>query len=233
MHIEHILDNPVWEALVSEDNRFNWGTHALAFFPEDVSPFVGMEHWHEEDLTRMESMLPAERSFSVMIAREVMIPPSFEIIFTTPLYQMTCNTLQPIAQAGATIQHLGEADVPAMLALTALTKPGPFLQRTIDFGNYVGIFNNGALVAMAGERLHLRGYTEVSAVCTDPNHLGKGYAAQLMTYACERIIKQGNTPFLHVKMDNLRAIRKYEQLGFSKRADFYFAVIRKRAVSGS
>ena len=229
MHIEHILDNPVWEALVSEDNRFNRGAHALAFFPEDVSPFVGMEHWNEEDLTRMESLLPAERSFSVMIAREVMIPQNFEIIFTTPLYQMTCNRLQPIAQAGATIQHLGEADVPAMLALTALTKPGPFLQHTIDFGNYVGIYEHGELVAMAGERLHLKGYTEVSAVCTHPDHLGKGYAAQLMTYSCEQIMKQGNIPFLHVKTDNLRAIRKYEQLGFTKRADFYFAVVKKKA----
>ena len=164
-----------------------------------------------------------------MIAREVMIPQNFEIIFTTPLYQMTCNRLQPIAQAGATIQHLGEADVPAMLALTALTKPGPFLQHTIDFGNYVGIYEHGELVAMAGERLHLKGYIEVSAVCTHPDHLGKGYAAQLMTYSCEQIMKQGNIPFLHVKTDNLRAIRKYEQLGFTKRADFYFAVVKKKA----
>ncbi len=228
MHIKHILDNPVWEALSTEDKRFNRGTNALVFFPEDVSPFVGMENWNEEDLATMDSLLPAERSFSVMIAGEVMIPPNFEILFTTPLYQMTCRILQPIAQAGSTIQHLGEADVPAMLALTALTKPGPFLQHTIDFGNYVGIYEHGELLAMAGERLHLRGYTEVSAVCTHPDHLGKGYAAQLMTFACERIIKQGNIPFLHVKMDNLRAIRKYEQLGFSKRADFYFAVVKKR-----
>lgn len=229
MHLQHILDNPVWEALTKEDKRFNIGTPALAYFPEDVSPFVGMERWDEEDLAGMESLLPAERAFSVMIAGEVMIPPTFDILFTTPLYQMTCTELKPIDHAGATIQHLGEADVPAMLALTAMTKPGPFLQHTIDFGNYVGIYEHGELLAMAGERLHLRGYTEVSAVCTHPNHLGKGYAAQLMTNACERIMKQGNIPFLHVKTDNLRAIRKYEQLGFTKRADFYFAVVKKRA----
>ena len=229
MYIQHILDNPVWEALSTEDKRLNQGTVALGYFAEDVSPFVGMESWDDNDLARMERMLPAERSFSIMIAGEVRIPPSFDILFTTPLYQMTCTSLQPIAQTGETIRHLGEADVPAMLALTALTKPGPFLQHTIDFGNYVGIYENGELLAMAGERLHLRGYTELSAVCTHPYHLGKGYAAQLMTYACERIMKQGNIPFLHVKTDNLRAIRKYEQLGFTKRADFYFAVVKKRA----
>ena len=229
MHTEHILDNPVWEALTTEDKRFNIGMPALAYFPEDISPFVGMERWDEKDLANMDSILPTERSFSVMIAGEVRIPPTFEILFTTPLYQMICTRLQPIAQAGATIEHLEKADVPAMLALTAMTKPGPFLQRTIEFGNYVGIYEHGELLAMAGERLHLRGYTEVSAVCTHPDHLGKGYAAQLMTYACERVIEQGNIPFLHVKTDNLRAIRKYEQLGFTKRADFYFAVVKKRA----
>lgn len=228
-----MLDNPVWEALTTEDKRFNIGTPVLAYFPEDISPFVGMERWDEEDLASMDSLLPTERSFSIMIAGEVMIPPSFEMLFTTPLYQMVCTDLQPIAQKGPSIQHLGEADVPAMLALTALTKPGPFLQHTIDFGNYIGIYEQGELLAMAGERLHLRGYTELSAVCTHPDHLGKGYAAQLMTYACERIMQQGNIPFLHVKTDNLRAIRKYEQLGFAKRADFYFAVVRKRTISGS
>ncbi len=227
--MQHILDNPVWQALVTEDKRFNIATPSLAYFPEDVSPFVGMECWDDGDLDRMEKILPGKRRFFILVARKVRIPSTFEILFTTPLNQMTCSRLQPIDQAGETIHHLGEADVPAMLALTALTKPGPFLQRTIEFGNYVGIYENGELFAMAGERLHLRGYTEVSAVCTHPDHLGKGYAAQLMTYACERIIKQGNIPFLHVKSDNLRAIRKYEQLGFTKRADIYFAVVKKRA----
>lgn len=228
MHTQHILDNPVWQALVSEDKRFNIGIPALAYFPEDVSPFLGLERWDEGDLARMDSMLPSERSFSIMIAGEVRIPRTFDILFTTPLYQMICTSLQPIAQGESYIQHLGETDVPAMLSLTALTKPGPFLQHTIDFGNYTGIYENGELLAMAGERLHLRGYTELSAVCTHPGHLGKGYAAQLMTYACERIMKQGNIPFLHVKTDNLRAIRKYEQLGFRIRTDFYFAVVKKR-----
>jgi predicted GNAT family acetyltransferase len=126
------------------------------------------------------------------------------------------------------IRQLGDADVPAMLALTALTKPGPFLQRTIDFGNYVGMYENGELLAMAGERLHVKGYTEVSAVCTHPAHLGKGYASHLMSHACETVIQRGDVPFLHVKQDNTRAIAKYEHLGFSIRSAFYFAVIKRR-----
>lgn len=228
MHIKHILDNPVWEALSTEDKRFNRGTNALGFFPDDVSPFVGMKHWDDQDLAMLEKELPADRSFSVMIADQVRIPACFEIVFTTPLYQMVCTKFQPIFDSSLSIRQLGDTDVPAMLALTAMTKPGPFLQRTIDFGNYVGMYENGELLAMAGERLHVKGYTEVSAVCTHPAHLGKGYASHLMSHACETVIQRRDVPFLHVKQDNTRAIAKYEHLGFSIRSAFYFAVIKRR-----
>jgi predicted GNAT family acetyltransferase len=127
------------------------------------------------------------------------------------------------------MRSLNAADVPAMLALTSLTKPGPFSQRTIDFGLYIGIVEGNNLLAMAGERLHVKGYTEVSAVCTDPAHLGKGFASHLMSHACETVIQRGDIPFLHVKQDNTRAIAKYEHLGFSIRAAFYFAVIKRRS----
>ena len=226
--MKHILDNPVWEALSTEDARLNCGNDAVRYFAEDVSPFVGMKHWDDHDLAILEKELPADRSFSVMIADQVRIPACFEIVFTTPLYQMVCTRFQPIFDSSLSMRQLGDADVPAMLELTSLTKPGPFLQHTIDFGNYVGIYQNGELLAMAGERLHVNGYTEVSAVCTHPAHLGKGYASHLMSHACETVIQQGNIPFLHVKQDNTRAIVKYEHLGFSIRSAFYFAVIRRR-----
>jgi ribosomal protein S18 acetylase RimI-like enzyme len=226
--MKHILDNPVWEALSTEDARLNCGNDAVRYFAEDVSPFVGMKHWDDHDLAILEKELPSDRSFSVMIADQVRIPACFEIVFTTPLYQMVCTRFQPIFDSSLSMRQLGDADVPAMLELTSLTKPGPFLQHTIDFGNYVGIYQNGELLAMAGERLHVNGYTEMSAVCTHPAHLGKGYASHLMSHACETVIQQGNIPFLHVKQDNTRAIAKYEHLGFSIRSAFYFAVIRRR-----
>lgn len=227
MQLKHLLDNPVWEALATEDARLNCGTDVVKYFAEDVSPFVGMKHW--DDLAMLEKELPVDRNFSVMIANQVRIPACFEVVFTTPLYQMVCTRFQPIFDSSLSMRQLGDADVPAMLALTALTKPGPFLQRSIDFGNYVGMYENGELLAMAGERLHIKGYTEVSAVCTDPAHLGKGYASHLMSHACETVIQRGNIPFLHVKQDNTRAIAKYEHLGFSIRSAFYFAVIKRRS----
>ena len=226
--MKHLLDNPVWEALGTEDARLNCGTAVVRYFADDVSPFVGMKCWDDHDLAILEKELPADRSFSVMIADQVKIPACFEIVFTTPLYQMVCTRFQPIFDSSLSMRSLGDADVPAMLELTSLTKPGPFLQRTIDFGHYIGIVEGDKLLAMAGERLHVQSYTEVSAVCTHPDHLGKGYASHLMSHACDTIIQRGNIPFLHVKQDNTRAIAKYEHLGFSIRSSFYFAVIKRR-----
>ena len=226
MQLKHLLDNPVWEALATEDARLNCGNDVVKYFAEDVSPFVGMKHW--DDLAMLEKELPVDRHFSVMIANQVRIPACFEVVFTTPLYQMVCTRFQPIFDNGVVMRSLDAADVPAMLALTALTKPGPFSRRTIDFGHYIGIVEGNNLLAMAGERLHIKGYTEVSAVCTDPAHLGKGYASHLMSHACETVIQRGDIPFLHVRQDNTRAIAKYEHLGFSIRSAFYFAVIKRK-----
>ena len=126
------------------------------------------------------------------------------------------------------IVELGANDSPEMLELTALTKPGPFGPRTHELGYYVGIRDAGKLVAMAGERMKVPGYTEVSAVCTHPDHLGKGYAAALMTEIMRSIRAHGEKPFLHVRSDNARAIAIYERLGFYKRWEGHYAVLRRK-----
>jgi predicted GNAT family acetyltransferase len=123
--------------------------------------------------------------------------------------------------------ELGTQDSPEMIELTALTKPGPFGPRTHELGTYLGIRLQGKLVAMAGERLKVPGHTEVSAVCTHPEHTGKGYAAVLMAEVMRRIRKRGETPFLHVRADNERAIKIYKRLGFRERKLGHFAVLRK------
>ena len=114
-----------------------------------------------------------------------------------------------------------------MVALATLTKPGPFGRRTHELGTYLGIRCDGKLVAMAGERLKVPGYTEVSAVCTHPDHLGKGYARALMTEIMRGIRDVGDIPMLHVRADNARAIELYERLGFRTRFAGHFAVLRK------
>ncbi|MBH2003109.1 MAG: GNAT family N-acetyltransferase [Sphingobacteriia bacterium] len=222
------LENPVWEALSSKQQHFNRGTETVKYFPEDVSPFIGMKNWDEAARQEMLLQLPEGRSFSVMIAREVQLPAETELIFSIPLYQMYCSELKPVAARDLTVRQLGYADVSQMLELTELTKPGPFYSRTIEFGNYIGLYKNNRLISMAGERLKTDGYTEISAICTSPEYLGNGYASYLTAKVAAGIFQDGSVPFLHVRTDNTTAINVYRKLGFQVRADVYFAVFKKR-----
>lgn len=129
--------------------------------------------------------------------------------------------------------RLGPADVPEMLDLVEHTQPGPLLPRTIELGTYLGIRRGGALVAMAGERLHPPGRTEISAVCTDPDFRGAGLATRLVLAVAHGIRERGETPFLHTAATNTTAIRLYESLGFRLRRTTRFMAARVPAVAGA
>jgi predicted GNAT family acetyltransferase len=116
--------------------------------------------------------------------------------------------------------------VPDMLALVEQTKPGPFFQRTIEMGTYLGIRHDGRLVAMAGERLHLTGWTEISAVCTAPDFRGHGLAGRLVRDLVHQIRGRDETPFLHSAATNTNAIRLYEAMGFRLRREVMFVAAR-------
>lgn len=224
----HPLDNPIWNALNSGDQNKNQGDETIAIFYPEISPFVGLENWGKKSQLALYKVLPSSRSCSTLIAEAFVLEPNWELIFSLPLHQLVCTSLKSFSGKKAVIKPLGEADIPAMLELTALTKPGPFTQRTIDFGNYVGIFDDQQLVAMAGERLHLANYTEVSAVCTHPDYLGRGYAAILVNHLTEQILSTGKSAFLHVRQDNDRAIQLYQGIGYEIRTEMYFAVIKPK-----
>ena len=119
---------------------------------------------------------------------------------------------------------LAEEHTDAMVALAHLTKPGPFDKNTRLFGNYHGFFAGDQLIAMTGQRLHPQPYTEVSAVCTHPDHLGKKYAHALVVHQTKYILADDQIPFLHVRADNARAISVYERIGyrFERPMNFYF-----------
>lgn len=225
--MSHILQNPVWQALSTRDSQFNIGTDRIKYFPETVSPFLAMDDWTEEGQTNLLHHCDGTRKWWVMKEGNETLLDAFKIVFTIPLYQMVCNSFNDLTNNDLHHRSLSKSDIPQMLDLTSRTKPGPFLDRTIEFGNYIGIFEDDKLVSMAGERLHVNGYSEISAVCTDPSYLGKGYAAHLMSVAANKIIAEGNTPFLHVRHDNTGAIKLYEKMGFEKRADVFFAIFEK------
>jgi predicted GNAT family acetyltransferase len=225
--MEHVLDNPIWHALSTRQAVLNKGTERVKFFNESVSPFVTMDDWNEADLREMQEILPLDRSFYVLIPRQVNIPEAFEQVYTTPIYQMVCEAFHPQMLPEQSVLEMGAGDVQEMIELTALTRPGPFSTNTMSFGRYIGI-REDTLAAMAGERMKVTGYTEVSAVCTHPDFLGKGYASHLMSILCAEIIARGETPFLHVRADNPRAIRAYERLGFSISRDVFFVIIKRK-----
>ena len=150
----------------------------------------------------------------------------FQVTFSTPGFQYILPTeahlipyVHAITSDPVIVQNLNITHVPEMISLTDLTKPGPFSERTIEFDNYVGIFINGQLVAMGGERMQMPIFTELSALCTHPSYLGRGFGSIILSYLANRVFRNGKIPFLHVRANNTNAIKLYERLGFVKRAD--------------
>jgi predicted GNAT family acetyltransferase len=142
-----------------------------------------------------------------------------------PLEQMICPSSRCLSPSDVKVEDLAEADVPEMLALTALTEPGPFRDRTICLGGYCGIRDQGRVVAMAGRRTAIPGYREVSAVCTHPSYRGRGYGAALVCAVSEGITAIGELPYLHVRQSNSSAISLYRRLGYEISRTFYGAVV--------
>lgn len=155
-------------------------------------------------------------------------PADWEQVFTLDGFQMVwpAGADHTDAGDGAEVVELGAADVPAMLELTGRTRPGPFWPRTHELGTYLGVRENGALVAMAGERLRPPGWTEISAVCTAPEARGRGHAARLIRALVVRVTARDERPFLHVAASNTDAIALYERLGFVKRKPVTFRGFR-------
>jgi ribosomal protein S18 acetylase RimI-like enzyme len=152
------------------------------------------------------------------------LPSGWELLGAIPGVQMDGTGLDVGLDPEAV--RLGPTDVPEMLDLVARTRPGPFGPRTITLGRYLGIRRGGALVAMAGERMHPPGWGEISAVCTDPAHRGQGLAGRLVRAVGAVVRERGDVPFLHAAASNVTGIRLYERLGFTHRREILFAALR-------
>lgn len=141
-------------------------------------------------------------------------------------YQMMYEGSTPEDQHQITIAKLSEENVPAMLELTKLSPPGPFMEKTIRFGGYEGIFEGEHLVAMAGHRFHSGPYVEISAVCTHPEYIGKGYARALINNQIRQLRSTGKIPYLHVRADNTRALKIYQDMGFVIRTEIIIYILK-------
>lgn len=225
--VNDVLNNPVWGALTSGDVALSSGTATAKFFDERISPFAGFEEGYKSGFDELHALLPPGRTILYATPSPISPPDGWQLLHTVPGLQFVYKGGAATMPPGYSLVPLGEEHTAQMLELTALTKPGPFGPRTIDFGHYFGIFEGDQLVAMTGQRLHVHGYTEISAVCTHPGHLGKGYAASLVQHAVQLIVQQDKTPFLHVRADNHRAITLYERLGFAVSRPMNFYVLKR------
>lgn len=208
------------------DQRLGFGSDKVKCFDEDVSPFAGFESNHANGFADLYDMLPAGRKILYAHPEPVTQPKGWQIQDTIKGLQFVYAGKDITGTIYPDIVPLAEDNVAEMIALVNLTRPGPFGKRTIEFGSYHGIFSNGKLAAMTGQRMHVHNYTELSAVCTHPDHSGKGYASALMQHQLQIILQQGQQPFLHVRQDNQRAIDLYERLGFrvSRPMNFSFMI---------
>lgn len=219
----HPLHNPVFSALSTGDKHLSFGNERVKYFHEEVSPYAGFDEDNVQGFEELYELLSTGRRILFAKPTAITTPKGWEL-------QHEVKGLQFVYEGGtihesfSTIVPLNDEHVDEMINLVKLTKPGPFGKRTIDFGYYHGIFDHSKLVAMTGQRLHAENYTELSAVCTHPDHLGKGYASALMKHQIQIILNHGQKPFLHVREDNDRAIAVYERLGFvvSGPMNFYF-----------
>ncbi len=225
--MQHILDNPVWNALISGNKNLSTGNENAKYFLKDVAPFAAVKTVAATELKALHDIAYAGGAFAFFSSKEIEIPKPWNVGQCTHALQMVHDKVTRKQTVSDDIVALTNDDVPAMLALTKLTNPGPFLKRTIEFGNYEGIFKNGQLVAITGQRMHPFEYIEVSAVCTHPEHTGHGYATNLILRQVENILAQSAVPFLHVKKENINAIKLYNALGFSVRKEMFIYGIKK------
>jgi ribosomal protein S18 acetylase RimI-like enzyme len=227
---EGLLDNPIWNALCTEQKSLALDAGMAKRFPAAIGPLSGVA---EETSAAFDSLrtIAGVGGTIVLFMQVPPAPPSnWTLVRGGILVQMICRALSESEPRslplGTRIRRLTTADVPDMMALAELTEPGPFRDRTIELGIFFGAFESDRLVAMAGQRMALPQFIEVSAVCTHPDARGKGYARTLMSLVMDDIRHSGKTPFLHAFADNFSAIRVYEDLGFTLRRNFHLALLK-------
>lgn len=227
----HPLDNPIWDALNTRQAAFVEGDALAKKFSAEVTTLAGLAEPTPESLAALARVMAPGEVVGLFLLRPASLPEGLSVVRELPLVQMWQESplvsLPKGHSAQLTGQELHQADVPEMVALAKLTEPGPFGTRTRELGSYIGVRQNGQLAAMAGERLKLPGYTEISAVCTHPEHTGHGYATGLVAQIAAGIRARGERPFLHVREDNARAMDIYRRLGFTPRFVFHLMVVGK------
>ncbi|MBP6349042.1 MAG: GNAT family N-acetyltransferase [Candidatus Obscuribacter sp.] len=216
-----LLDNPIWSALSGPHAALSLGDERARRYDPDFTSLAAVAPG--ADLSALDA-IASLGTIGICTTSEPHIPVGWQVLEQFAVAQMVCDKL--IDRELPSYVILADADVPEMTELVKLTRPGPFARRTREFGTFIGIRDQGRLVAMAGERMKIDGHDEVSAVCTHPDYQGRGYARGLVSAVAREIVNRGRKPFLHVRSANLAGIRSYQSVGFALRTEFCFTVLK-------
>jgi predicted GNAT family acetyltransferase len=222
----HPLDRAVWHALTGRQAHLAQGDGRALRMNPDYGLFAASRDLERESLAALTALIQRDGVIGLVEIAPLRLPRGTAEVMRGDVHQMIAPKIEPKTPRFDVVT-LGDNDAGEMLALATLTEPGPFFRRTHQLGDFIGVRQEGKLVAMAGERLKLNGYTEVSGVCTHPDWRGRGYAGGLMAIVARRILDRGETPFLHVYAANSGAIALYETLGFRFRAALTFTVLQR------
>lgn len=222
---ESKLDNPVWNSLSESHQKFALEYNGTKFYDPDYCPFGGF--------LELESTLDSTGKYSSLCENFFIVGEKPKIIDTLKIAkELVCLQMIIYKKVQITFDNeiikLTEEHKEELFELVNLVQPGYFKPNTFLLGSYYGIFSSGKLVSIAGERMKMNNFTEVSAIITHPDHTGKGYAKQLTSHVVNNIFDEGKIPFLHVVETNLGAIKLYEKLGFITRRKMSFWNISKK-----
>lgn len=221
----HGLDNPFFAALSSLHAPLAIVHGSARRYPADVAPFLGVAHADADVGADLEALMaPGDEAYLLGVPPAV--PAGWTLQAFRPLAQRVCERPLPMPDGPEPIP-LGPAHRDDVLALTALVYPHYFRARTMSLGRYFGVYVDGRLAAMAGERLGDADTRELSAICTHPDFTGRGLAGRLTAWLANDVLASGRVPFLHVSHENPRAEGLYERLGFRLRRDIPFWALRR------
>ena len=228
----HVLDDPVRASLYGAHARFRLGEGAVVRYRPDVARFVGHPPQPSAaDFAALADLAVPGTPLSLRGVREP-LPAGWTVAEKIPLVQYDGAGLATAADHEAEV--LGPRNADEILDLIARTEPGPFERRTVELGLYLGLRDErGRLIALAGERLRPPGWTEISAVCTDPAHRGRGLATRLVRAVGHHIRRRGDVPFLHTSAENTGARALYEALAFELRAAIPLLLVHPPATDPS
>lgn len=226
--VKECLDREIWRLLTGRQAHLALGGAAAKRIDPRYGPFAALRDNSEEAWQELLQLVQGPSEAIYFVEVEPVCPPhGLRVAQTRELLQMVAGEVAaPQERTDPEAVPLGEEHADAMTALALATRPGPWAELTRCYGPYYGIFRDGRLAAMAGERmLPAAGLAEVSGVCTWPEFQGQGLGARLIRHVMASMRARGDRPYLHSYAENEVAIGLYRKLGFRDRRIMVLTVV--------